>query len=97
MTVQTDLQITIDAYIQANFAGTTAAISASKLTLENLLFMQASLKEIGINGTVQGNLYTAIDNYIQSNFTGTLAEISATKLPLENLLRIQESLLIIGA
>ena len=37
MTVQTDLQTALDAYIQANFSGSLAEVSAAKKPLEDLL------------------------------------------------------------
>lgn len=43
MTVQTDLQTNLDAYIQANFSGSLAEVSASKKPLEDLLNIQQSL------------------------------------------------------
>ena len=43
MPVQSDLNIAIDTYIQSNFTGTLAEISALKLPLERLLGIQRSL------------------------------------------------------
>jgi hypothetical protein len=43
MTVQTELETALDAYIQANFTGTLAQISGTKLNLERLLEIQSYL------------------------------------------------------
>ena len=93
MTVQTDLQTALDAYIQSQFQGILPEISASKLPLAQLLKIQQTLSSGGGgNMTVQTDLSNAIDAYIQANFQGTLPEISASKLPLAQLLEIQQTL-----
>jgi hypothetical protein len=51
MTVQTDLQTNLDAYIQANFSGSLAEVSASKKPLEDLLDIQQSLSSGGGSGS----------------------------------------------
>jgi hypothetical protein len=43
MTVQTDLQTDLDAYIQSNFQGSLEEVSADQLPLQNLLELQSYL------------------------------------------------------
>ena len=47
MTVQTDLQTVLDAYIQSNFQGSLEEVSADQLPLQNLLELQSYLANSG--------------------------------------------------
>jgi hypothetical protein len=47
MTVQTDLQTDLDAYIQSNFQGSLEEVSADQLPLQNLLELQSYLANSG--------------------------------------------------
>jgi hypothetical protein len=47
MTVQTDLQTVLDAYIQSNFQGSLEEVSADQLPLQNLLKLQSYLANSG--------------------------------------------------
>lgn len=47
MTVQTDLQTDLDAYIQSNFQGSLEEVSADQLPLQNLLKLQSYLVNSG--------------------------------------------------
>ena len=47
MTVQTDLQTDLDAYIQSNFQGSLEEVSADQLPLQNLLKLQSYLANSG--------------------------------------------------
>jgi hypothetical protein len=50
MTVQTDLQTDLDAYIQSNFQGSLEEVSADQLPLQNLLKLQSYLANSGSGG-----------------------------------------------
>jgi hypothetical protein len=50
MTVQTDLQTALDAYIQSNFQGSLEEVSADQLPLQNLLKLQSYLANSGGGG-----------------------------------------------
>jgi hypothetical protein len=50
MTVQTDLQTVLDAYIQSNFLGSLEEVSADQLPLQNLLKLQSYLADSGGGG-----------------------------------------------
>jgi len=51
MTVQTDLQTDLDAYIQSNFQGSLEEVSADQLPLQNLLELQSYLVNSGGGGS----------------------------------------------
>jgi hypothetical protein len=51
MTVQTDLQTVLDAYIQSNFLGSLEEVSADQLPLQNLLKLQSYLADSGGGGS----------------------------------------------
>ena len=70
MPVQSDLNIAIDAYIQSNFTGTLAEISALKLPLERLLVIQRSL---GSPSVESGFL-----NFRNTALTNTAIQVKAT-------------------
>lgn len=74
MTVQTDLQTALDAYIQANFSGTLPAISADKLNLEQLLRILETVTPVTLSGGVTVSTTPAFE------FTATItrpADITA--------------------
>ena len=62
MPVQSDLNIAIDAYIQSNFTGTLAEISALKLPLERLLVIQRSLGSPSVESGFINSRNTALTN-----------------------------------
>ena len=51
MTVQTDLQTALDAYIQANYSGSLAEVSAAKKPLEDLLRILDTVTTSGGGGS----------------------------------------------
>jgi hypothetical protein len=55
MTVQTDLQTDLDAYIQSNFQGSLEEVSADQLPLQNLLELQSYLVNSGGGGSGGGS------------------------------------------
>jgi hypothetical protein len=55
MTVQTDLQTDLDAYIQSNFQGSLEEVSADQLPLQNLLKLQSYLVNSGGGGSGGGS------------------------------------------
>jgi len=55
MTVQTDLQTVLDAYIQSNFQGSLEEVSADQLPLQNLLKLQSYLVNSGGGGSGGGS------------------------------------------
>lgn len=80
MTVQTDLSIAIDAYIQTEFTGSLAEIGATKLPLQTLLEIQQSLSTGGGGGgggdASAANQATQIT---EAELTNTrIGEVSAT-------------------
>lgn len=52
MTVQTDLQTALDAYIQANYSGSLAEVSAAKKPLEDLLRILDTVTTSGGGGSI---------------------------------------------
>jgi len=84
MTVQTDLQTNLDAYIQANFSGSLAEVSASKKPLEDLLDIQQSLSSGGGSGGVADT--TATGTITTENLvpTGVATAGSAVSIDLDS-------------
>jgi len=79
MTVQTDLQTVLDAYIQSNFQGSLEEVSADQLPLQNLLKLQSYLANSGSGGAAPKATTAPTTSIASSTSSVTLLVLNANR------------------